>query len=348
MFVRNSWYVAAWSEEVGLRQPLARTVIGDRLVLFRTSDGGVAVLEDRCAHRHMPLSLGRISEDDRLICPYHGLTYGGDGACVHVPGQETPGAIRIRSYPVEERAGLVFVWMGPPGRADADEIPDCSWLDRPEWNRSDLYRHAHANYLLLNDNLADLLHVAYLHIPSGGGNEGMGAAEMTLEVEGFGYDFQRHSRDIPAPAGYGRLSNATGNIDRWHVVEFRGPSFYRIHTGVAEVGNGGPDNTLPAGQGRWDIRPHHFITPETERTTHYFQVIAHESPPSSDSWRFLNAVIDEDVWAIEHQQDAIDRNPDVPMQTIPSDGPTLAMREIVERMTAAEGNDAGAVSAGAV
>lgn len=341
MFVKNSWYVAAWSEEVGQRQPLARTIIGERIVLFRTSDDRVVALEDRCAHRHMPLSLGRITEDDTLICPYHGLTYDGNGDCVRVPGQETTDSIRIRSYPVEQRSGLVWIWMGPPGQADATRIFDCSWLDNPDWNATKLYRRAEANYLLLNDNLADLLHVAYLHIPSGGGNEGMGPAETKLKVKGNGYDFVRETKDIPAPAGYGRLSNATKNIDRWHVVEFRGPSFYRIHTGVAEEGSGGPESTLPAGGGRWAIRPHHFITPETEGSTHYFQVVVHESAPSSDSWRFLNSVIDEDVWAIEHQQRSLDEKPDMPMQAIASDKPLITMRDIVEGMIASEqGTDA--------
>lgn len=90
-------------------------MIGDRLVLYREPDGAVAVLEDRCAHRSMPLSLGRIADGGRLVCPYHGLAYDGTGACVQVPGQDEPGRIRIRAYPVEERAGVVFVWMGRPG-----------------------------------------------------------------------------------------------------------------------------------------------------------------------------------------------------------------------------------------
>ena len=67
MFVRNSWYAAAWSEEIGQRQPLSRTVIGERLVLYREPDGTAAVLEDRCAHRSMPLSLGRIADGGRLV-----------------------------------------------------------------------------------------------------------------------------------------------------------------------------------------------------------------------------------------------------------------------------------------
>jgi len=336
MFVRNTWYVAAWSDEVGHRQPLGRIVIGEPIVFFRTLSGDVVALEDRCAHRRMPLSLGRITEDDRLICPYHGLTFDGQGRCVHVPGQASPPEIRIRSYPVQERCGMVWVWMGSSDQADAAQPFDCSWLERAGWHRTGLYRHAKANYLLLNDNLADLLHVAYLHIPSGGGNEQMGAAETHLKLNGFGYHFTRETRNIPAPTGYGRLSNAKGNVDRWHVVDFQGPSFYRIYTGVAEAGTGGPESALPQGRGRWTIAPHHLVTPETEKTTHYFQVVGHEWAPSSDSWRFLNSVIEEDVWAIEHQQRNIDLRPEAPTRAIGSDGPMLAMRKIVDNMLAAE------------
>jgi len=336
MFVKNCWYVCAWSEDIGHRQAMARTVIGERIVLFRTSQNKIAAMEDRCAHRRMPLSPGRITADDKLICPYHGLTYNEHGACVLVPGQPSAMGIQLRTYPVEERCGMVWVWMGSPDEADASQIFDCSWLERPGWKRTNLYRHAKANYLLLNDNLADLLHVAYLHIPSGGGNEYMGPAETELKVDGFGYHFTRQTRNIPPPSGYGRLSNTQTNIDRWHIADFRGPSFYRIDTGVAETGTGGPDSTLPQGRGKWTIAPHHFVTPETEGTTHYFQVIGHEWQSSSDSWRFLNSVIDEDVWAIEQQQRNIDDCPDAPTYAIGSDKPMLAMRKIVDGMLAAE------------
>lgn len=334
--VRNSWYVVAYSDEVGRCQPLGRVAVGQPLVLFRTLEGKAVALQDRCAHRRMPLSKGRITEQDTLVCPYHGLTFDTRGVCVMVPGQATPGDICIRSFPVEERAGLVWVWTGERELADPNRIPDLSWLDRPGWNTTRLYRHANANYLLLNDNLADLLHVAYLHIPSGGGNEAMGLAEAKLKIEGDGYQFVRETKNIAAPASYGRLSAAKGNIDRWHIADFKAPSYYRIFTGVAETGTGGPDSTLPIGRGRWTIAPHHFVTPETESTTHYFQVVGHEWPSSSDSWRFLNSVIDEDVWAIEHQQKNIDLEPDAPTRHIPSDGPMIAMRRIVERMVALE------------
>lgn len=343
MFVRNSWYVAAWSDEVGNRLPLARTVIGERIVLFRAADGSVSILEDRCAHRRMPLSPGRLTPDGKIICPYHGLTYDGTGVCVLVPGQGGPNGIRLRSYPVQERAGIVWVWMGDPAKADPTDIFDCSWLERPTWQKTRLYRHAKANYLLLNDNLADLLHVAYLHIPSGGGNESMGPAKTELESTSHGYKFVRRTDDIPAPTGYGRLSNANGNIDRWHIVDFKSPSFFRIYTGVAETGTGGPDSLLQQGKGKWTIAPHHFITPETEKTTHYFQVVAHEWLPSSDSWRFLNSVIDEDVWAIEQQQINIDAKPEAPFVAIGSDQAMYAMRKIVDAAMIKEAGSHAAV-----
>ena len=336
MFVRNSWYVAAWSDEVGHRSPLARTIVGERLVMFRTADGNVSILEDRCAHRRMPLSPGRLTPEGKIICPYHGLTYDGTGACVLVPGQSGPNDIRVRAFSAHENAGLIWVWMGDPKNADTDKIFDCSWFERANWQETRLYRHAKANYLLLNDNLADLLHVAYLHIPSGGGNEFMGPAETDLKSTSDGYRFIRETKNIPSPTGYSRLSNAKGNIDRWHIVDFKAPSFFRIYTGVAETGTGGPESPLPQGKGKWTIAPHHFITPETENTTHYFQIVAHEWLPSSDSWRFLNSVIDEDVWAIEQQQVNIDIEPEAPFVAIGSDQAMYAMRKIVDSMLSAD------------
>src|SRR5687768_13867493 len=141
MFVRNSWYAAASSEEIGHREPFARTIIGEPLVFFRARDGHIAAFDDRCPHRRMPLSLGRITEDDRLICGYHGLTFDKHGTCVQVPGQTSTQGIRVKAYPTAERYGYVFVWMGAPERANRDEIFDCSWIERPGWNQTRLYRH---------------------------------------------------------------------------------------------------------------------------------------------------------------------------------------------------------------
>ena len=104
MYLRNSWYVAARDREVG-RKPLARTLLDEPVVLYRTEDGTPIALEDRCCHRSLPLSLGRIVGDN-LQCGYHGLTFASDGACIEVPGQSlVPPGARVRAWPVVEKWG---------------------------------------------------------------------------------------------------------------------------------------------------------------------------------------------------------------------------------------------------
>ena len=84
MFLKDYWYVASWSSEV-TAEPLARTFLGEPVVLYRTAENQVVALEDRCCHRQLPLSMGKVL-GERLQCGYHGLVFAPDGACVEVPG----------------------------------------------------------------------------------------------------------------------------------------------------------------------------------------------------------------------------------------------------------------------
>jgi len=77
MFLRNCWYVIAWDHEVPADGLFARTVLNEPIVVFRTA-GGFAALEDRCCHRHAPLSKGR-KEGDHVRCGYHGLKFDATG-----------------------------------------------------------------------------------------------------------------------------------------------------------------------------------------------------------------------------------------------------------------------------
>ena len=83
MFLRNCWYVAAWSEEVG-RAPLARILLGLPVMLYRIEKGEAVALEDRCCHRNLPLSMGFI-EGDNVRCGYHGLKFAPSGQCIEFP-----------------------------------------------------------------------------------------------------------------------------------------------------------------------------------------------------------------------------------------------------------------------
>ncbi|HSV44483.1 MAG TPA: Rieske 2Fe-2S domain-containing protein, partial [Ramlibacter sp.] len=107
MFIRNNWYVAAWPHELDKNTLVARTLLGDPVVLYRQADGRPAALEDRCCHRALPLSRGDIV-GNHLQCGYHGLQYDCNGRCVKIPGQDTiPAAARVRSYPVADRDEVV-------------------------------------------------------------------------------------------------------------------------------------------------------------------------------------------------------------------------------------------------
>src|SRR6201991_2023861 len=104
-YLENAWYLTAWSAEIGADTLLARTLLDQPVVMFRTSDGRVAALRDMCPHRFAPLSMGKKS-GDTVRCAYHGLEFDCAGACVRNPHGvkgHIPSAAHVRSYPVVER-----------------------------------------------------------------------------------------------------------------------------------------------------------------------------------------------------------------------------------------------------
>ena len=131
MFLQNGWYAAIWANDLKDR-PVGRIFLNDKVVLFRNASGEVAALEDCCCHRAAPLSKGELS-GDYLMCGYHGLKFDIKGQCVEVPGQSMiPRGAKVRSYPVHEKWGVVWIWMGEPAKADAEKIPNLHWLADPK------------------------------------------------------------------------------------------------------------------------------------------------------------------------------------------------------------------------
>lgn len=158
-YPRQSWYVAATSDEVSTA-PVGRRALDTSIVLYRTSDGSVAVLEDRDAHRPYPLSLGRV-EGDLIVSSYSGFAYAADGSCVRVPTQpEVPYDAKVRAFPVRELDGLVWVWFGESGLAGLRKPPSVPWLVDESWWTLGSEWTTQANFLLLHENFADITHVA--------------------------------------------------------------------------------------------------------------------------------------------------------------------------------------------
>lgn len=158
----NCWWVAATVEEVG-RTPLARSMLQQRVVLFRTSDGAPCALMDRCPHRWTPLSRGTII-DDEVVCPYHGFRFNVKGACTHVPTEHRPPkALRVRSYPAKDHGPFVWVWMGDPASADPALLPSITSPNDAADLRIANHRVINCDYAAIHENLADAEHPRYLH-----------------------------------------------------------------------------------------------------------------------------------------------------------------------------------------
>ncbi len=171
-FVRDCWYVAGFVHEFPQGAVEARKILGEPIAFYRQVDGTLVALADRCAHRQAPLSLGRIEGDD-LRCMYHGIKFSAAGECVEIPGQPAVSKKScVRNYPVVERGGWVWIWMGGQSACDPELIPPVCGFDDAEWVQDHGQLDYEAPYELINDNLLDLSHLAYVHAESFGATTG--------------------------------------------------------------------------------------------------------------------------------------------------------------------------------
>lgn len=160
-FPTNAWYAVATSEEVG-RAPLGRRVLGQPIVLYRDSAGDVVALRDRCVHRPYPLSRGRV-EGDCLVARYTGFVYGPDGVVRSVPTQaQVPFGAAVRAYPVVERDGFCWIWMGRAEVAERRPVPRAAWLGDEAWTTFGDVQTIDAAAHLLQDNFSDITHIAHV------------------------------------------------------------------------------------------------------------------------------------------------------------------------------------------
>jgi len=273
MFPRNHWYVAAWDWEVRRQEVFRRIICNEPIVLWRKSDGKPAALEDRCCHRHMPLSHGKL-RGDTLECPYHGLTYDDTGACVRIPSQKAiPPSTRVRSYPVVERYHWVWIWMGEPELADPALIEDFHWMDDPAWRFKGERLDLAGNYFLIVENLLDLTHLQFVHATTLG-TEAIAGNPIKTEREDNLVRVTRWMLDHPAPPFFQKAGGfrADEPVDRWQIIEYTPPAFVRLDVGCARAGTGATQGNRSQGI---SMRNLNAITPETETTTHYFWAQAH-------------------------------------------------------------------------
>ena len=337
-FVRNAWYIAAWADDVTQSAPLGRTLLNEPVVLWRTADGIPVALEDRCCHRHVPLSLGRIT-GPTLQCGYHGLEFDAAGQCVRIPGQERmpPGA-HVQAFPAVERHRWIWLWMGDPERADPALIPDYHWLDSPNWTAPVGEFHLKAHYQLLVDNLLDFSHLQFVHRRTIG-TDAIADIPSATERRGDGLEITRWIMDSPPPPLFDRAYGSFGgNVDRWMNCSYTVPSSVAFDIGCARAGTGAPAGDRSQGI---EIRSLHGITPETDRTTLYFWGYARNFRLEDDALTELLAggastTFAEDVEVLAEQQAMLDRAGSAGLIDIGGDGAGLLARRLVAARLAAE------------
>lgn len=339
MYLRNAWYVAAWSRDI-VDRPVARRMLDEPVVVFRTSDGTVVALEDRCPHRHLPLSMGQCV-GQAIQCGYHGMVFDAGGQCIEVPSQGfVPPTARVRAYPAVERYGWVWVWMGEADRADPALIPDFHHLTDPGYAAVGKTNHVSAAYTLVTDNLLDLSHVGYVHTTTIGNAAFTEKGRLTHRRTDRGVVVSRFSPDVPPPPTYIKTGVLPigKNIDRWQHIEFIAPCFVLIHVGGAEAGTGALDGRYDHGLNIWVINA---MTPETATTTNYLWASArrHAIGDADADALFFNQVseaFEEDRRVLEAQQAVLLTRDDSWAVALKADAGAIEARRMLERMIARE------------
>lgn len=267
VYLKNVWYVAAHGAELA-DAPLGRTLLGEPVVLYRTSAGAVAALQDRCPHRFAPLSMGRVKGDE-LECGYHGLRFNRTGTCSHNPHGPIPPRAAVRGYPTIERHGYIWFWPGDPAHADPDLLPQFPFLSNPEhFTVTPGYLRVLANYQLIVDNLLDLNHVLFLHphfaVPGQTVEQQLRAISTKTVTEGNLVTAWRTRIAVPPNAPTREIFGFKADelVDsRSHMTWFP-PALLSFDVGACLTGT--PES------GGLCIPQAHLITPETELTSHYF------------------------------------------------------------------------------
>ncbi|OBG44802.1 Rieske (2Fe-2S) protein [Mycobacterium alsense] len=342
---RNQWYVAAYSHDI-VHELFARTICNEPILFWRTEAGQIAAMSDRCVHRRYPLSAAPSRlEGDRVVCGYHGFTYGSDGGCVSVPGQtRIPRTARLTSYQVVEQDSFVWVWISDPEnpmQGDPSRIPRAPWMDSPDYTVVSGMEPIDCNYRILVDNLMDLSHETYLH---GGhiGTSEVASTPITTEVDEDRNVIyvSRHMDDAECPPFYSESTGIQTRITRWQDIEYIPPCLYLLHSRVAPLAAPLPEQD-GADPHAFHVEVVYAITPETENSTHDFWAVARDFALQDHAVsKFLaesnRTVVMQDVAALNVLQQALNNEkPNYQELSINIDAGGLGARRLLQKLVEA-------------
>jgi len=298
----NFWYPVAVSRSVRRGKTFAATFAGERIALYRGQSGTVYALEDRCAHRQVPLSMG-VVDGDTLRCCYHAWAYRGNGRISQIPylpkGIDRPPR-GVRAYPVREAYGLVFIYPGDPQKAATTALPELPEFDSAKHKTMTFSRTVRCHYSFMHENLLDMNH-QFLHRGIVG----------RLQPKLLGYETDPQSveaRYLFTHAG-GKKNRGAGLLARGGS---KSPDVITIRTAYPyQTLHLVPDHAeLPA----FSLWVAYVPEDAEQRTYHVYGLLMIEKPPIPGAlhlaWpiirRFTERVFAEDRMAVEAEQRAWD------------------------------------------
>ncbi|MFD9462815.1 Rieske 2Fe-2S domain-containing protein [Streptomyces sp. NPDC060027] len=301
----DHWYPVATSRKVRRGRTFATAFAGERIALYRGRSGTVHALEDRCAHRQVPLSMG-VVEGEILRCCYHAWAYRGDGRISQIPylpkDCERPPR-GVRSYPVREAYGLVFVFPGDPALASAAPFPLLPEYRSAAHRTMTFSRTVRCHYSFMHENLLDMNH-QFLHRSVLG----------RIKPELLGYETgPRHveARYLFVPAG-GRKDRGAGLLSAEGIGGQDTPDVITIRTEYPyQTLRGVPEGTdLPA----FSLWAAYVPEDAEQRVNHAYGLLTIAKPPVPGAlhlaWplirRFTERVFAQDRTAVEAEQRAWD------------------------------------------
>ncbi|MCT4353956.1 aromatic ring-hydroxylating dioxygenase subunit alpha [Streptomyces sp. Je 1-79] len=299
------WYPVARSRDVRKGKTFAAVFAGERIALYRGASGKVFALEDRCAHRQVPLSLG-VVEGEVLRCCYHAWAYRGNGHISQIPylpkGVDRPPR-GVRAYPVREVYGLVFVFPGDPEKAPLVSLPELPEFDSPRHKTMMFSRTVKCHYTFMHENLLDMNH-QFLHRGVLG----------KIRPELLGYDTGPQfveARYLFVPGG-GRKDRGAGLLSAEGISGADSPDVITVRTQYPyQTLQAVPtDSELPA----FSLWVAYVPEDAEQRTNHAYGLLMIAKPPIPGAldvaWpfirRFTERVFAQDRMAVEAEQRAWD------------------------------------------
>lgn len=230
----NYWYPVGWASQLLPNQIQPVTIWQQAIAVYRDENGQLHALEDACPHKGVALHKGQI-QGCYIACPYHGWQFNGSGECVHIPylppEQKLPRA-QARSYPVQEKYNLIWIFPGNAALAANVPLPEIPEFDQPEWLMVPLAAQFQAHFSICNENTMDVFH-GYLHRNLQGWFnpqlKSLRETETTLCAE---YEVSYKSR----LAKFLGLSDKSNEVTtRTISIQYRYPHYYSSLEGVSSL-----------------------------------------------------------------------------------------------------------------